>query len=144
MHTGLCNCAPSVSQWAALGALTAAPTDHHDRRRHQALRDTAHLAVSHWQGIKTVRPAGAIYQIVELVPDALGIEPGGELDFFRAWEVRADVKLAHASRFGRPSVGRLTFSVPRRQLEEGLDRLALALDELTADPRSMTLKGTVA
>jgi aspartate aminotransferase len=144
VHTGLCNCAPSVSQWAALGALTAAPVDHHDQQRHQELRDAAHQAVSRWHGIATVKPAGAIYQLVELVPDELGIDPGDEPDFFRSWEARADVKLAHASRFGRPSVGRLTFSVPRRQLQDGLDRLALALKELAADNRSMTLKGTVA
>ncbi|MER7282991.1 aminotransferase class I/II-fold pyridoxal phosphate-dependent enzyme [Dactylosporangium sp. NPDC000244] len=143
VHASLCNCASSISQWAAWGALTGTPQNHHDVRRHQELRDLSHAVVGGWRGIRTVRPSGAIYQLIELVPEVLGIAPGEELSFFEAWASRACVSIAHNGRFGDPVFGRLTFSIPRHELEEGLGRLSATLEEL-ADTNQLSFgKGTM-
>ncbi|GAA2703910.1 aminotransferase class I/II-fold pyridoxal phosphate-dependent enzyme [Micromonospora olivasterospora] len=142
VHAGLCNCAPSISQWAAWGALTGAPRDHHDPRRHQELRDLSHAVVDRWRGIRTVRPSGAIYQLIELVPEELGIATGEEASFFESWTSRARVSVAHDNRFGAPVFGRLTFSVPRPELEEGLRRLSVALEQLADTNQLSARRGT--
>ncbi|WP_432988847.1 aminotransferase class I/II-fold pyridoxal phosphate-dependent enzyme [Dactylosporangium sp. CA-233914] len=143
VHASLCNCASSISQWAALGALTGTPQNHHDVRRHQQLRDLSNAVVERWRGIRTVKPSGAIYQLIELVPEELGIAPGDGRSFFETWASRARVSIAHNGRFGDPVFGRLTFSVPRPELEEGLGRLSAALEEL-ADTNQLSFgKGTM-
>jgi aspartate aminotransferase len=130
VNTQVANCASSVSQWAAAAALTSAPDDHLDLARHRRLRDIAFAAASALPEAAVVRPAGGIYQAVQLsdgMLTRLAEQPGSPSEQLLAL---GGVRIPNDTTFGRPGLLRLTFSLPEHELVEGFRRLSEAFARL--------------
>lgn len=136
--SALLNCACSVSQWAAVEALSIRePVSQETRARFQAQRNDAYGALSQVPGLSVQRPEGAIYQLVNFdgligrrLPSGQLLESEEQLVAYLRDELH--VAVTPGSRFAAPNSMRITFAIPRRDLEEGLARV-VATAEATTD-----------
>jgi len=129
VNSQMTNCASTISQWAAVGALRGAPSDHLGLASHRRRRDLAYAAAAVLPGAVAVRPGGGIYQAVQLDDATTArLETGGRSV---AAALREDhrLRVPEDATFGRRGLLRLTFSVPEPTLAEGLRRLAAALEQ---------------
>ena len=132
VNTELENCASSISQWAAVGALTGAAADHLNLASHQRRRDLALAAVQSWNGVEAFAPQGGIYQAVQFAVEPWRFPPAvTNLDEFSRWvSEQADVAFGQGTTFGRQGLARLTFSVPEAVLADSLARIGSVLRDL--------------
>lgn len=119
-HT-LTICAPSVSQYAGVAALTG-PQDYLAERREifRRRRDFAMARLTH-AGIPFVRPAGTFYVFVDIRASGLSSE-----DFAFALMEREGVFVYPGGYFGAAGEGfeRISMVVPEGVLQEAVDRMA--------------------
>ncbi|MDI9259615.1 aminotransferase class I/II-fold pyridoxal phosphate-dependent enzyme [Alicyclobacillus sendaiensis] len=116
------SCPSSISQMAALEALTTGHGDSQPMR--EAYRANRDLAVEALQsmGVPVVKPAGAFYVFPEL-PKALGMTSDA---FCEALARKAHVALVSGSCFTRYGEGyvRVSLACPENALQEALERMA--------------------
>lgn len=130
VNSQLTNCASSISQHAAAAALTLRPSECADISRHRGLRDEAHDLARSLPDAQSVKPKGGIYQSVQLSPSQItALQSTGE-SVADALLRRGGVRLPQDSTFGTPGLLRVTFSVPRPALQDGMSRLSRILTEL--------------
>jgi aspartate aminotransferase len=120
------SCAPSVSQHAALAALTDgddAATEMYEAFRRR--RDYVVERVADIDGLRGTRPEGAFYAFLD--PDL----PGTSLDIAEHLLEEYGVVLAPGDGFGEVGNGavRLSFANSLDRLETGFDRIERALDD---------------
>ncbi|MFH1017407.1 MAG: pyridoxal phosphate-dependent aminotransferase [Pseudomonadota bacterium] len=128
--------AASVSQWAALEALTGPQTEVASRRRvFQERRDRIHDRMTKIPGLHVVKPAGAFYFFPECAAFV-----GSKTE--KGSTIRDDVELATyllenhgvavvpGSAFGAPNHLRISIGASLPQLEEGIDRMSKGLTSL--------------
>lgn len=130
VNSQLTNCASSISQYAAAAALALSPSDCADVSRHRGLRDEAHHLATSLPDTQVVKPSGGIYQSVQLSRHQIDTLRSTGDSVADALLHRGGVRLPQDSTFGMPGLLRVTFSVPRPTLQEGMARLARTLDEL--------------
>ncbi|MCH6230829.1 aminotransferase class I/II-fold pyridoxal phosphate-dependent enzyme [Microbacterium sp. CFH 31415] len=130
VNSQLTNCASSISQHAAAAALTLRPSECADVDRHRNLRDEVHARASSLSGAVSVKPKGGIYQSIQLNPAQIDALTSTGESVADALLRRGGVRLPQDSTFGTPGLLRVTFSVPRPTLQDGMSRLARVLEEL--------------
>ncbi|HUO87000.1 MAG TPA: pyridoxal phosphate-dependent aminotransferase [Thermoanaerobaculia bacterium] len=127
LHQHLVTCAPGPSQAAALAGLSLPAADL------EAIRDlyrgrwrTLRAALATVPGLRWVEPAGAFYVWVDLRQRLAGPTDAFALDLAR----RGEVLVVPGEAFGAEGQGRLrlSFAAAASDLEEGVRRLAAALD----------------
>jgi aspartate aminotransferase len=120
------SCAPSVSQHAALAALTGADdaaTEMYDAFRER--RDYVVDRVADIDGLTCPRPEGAFYAFLD--PDL----PGSSVEMAERLLREYGIVLAPGDGFGEAGAGwlRLSFANGLDRLEAGFDRIERALDD---------------
>jgi aspartate/methionine/tyrosine aminotransferase len=123
------SCAGSITQWAALEALTGPQEEHGAMmasftRRRDLILDT----MRNLEGIVTLKPGGAFYvwpNVSELC-DMVGAENAEALR--KRWLYEADVAVLADEQFGRPVSGeghhiRFSYATSEANIEEGIKRL---------------------
>ncbi len=126
IHESTTSCAPSVSQHAALAALTGpqdAAQEMYDAFRER--RDYVVDRVADVDGLSCPRPEGAFYAFLD--PDL----PGTSLEMAEHLLREYGVVLAPGDGFGDAGAGwlRLSFANSLDRLEVGFDRLERAIDD---------------
>ncbi|WP_251329755.1 pyridoxal phosphate-dependent aminotransferase [Haloplanus pelagicus] len=126
IHESTTSCAPSVSQHAALAALTGpqdAAEEMYDAFRER--RDYVVDRVADIDGLACPRPEGAFYAFLD--PDL----PGTSLEMAEHLLREYGVVLAPGDGFGEAGTGwlRLSFANSLDRLETGFDRLERAIDD---------------
>jgi aspartate/methionine/tyrosine aminotransferase len=123
------SCAGSITQWAALEALTGPQEEHGAMmasftRRRDLILDT----MRNLEGIVTLKPGGAFYvwpNVSELC-NMVGAENAEALR--KRWLYEADVAVLADEQFGRPVLGeghhiRFSYATSEANIEEGIKRL---------------------
>ena len=123
----------AVSQQAALRALTGERTTAETmKERFAARRDLVVRRIADLRGVRLVFPEGAFYvfpDLSERIASARnGVTDSAQLCDFLIDE--AKVVCVPGSAFGMEGHIRISYAVSERDLEEGLDRLASALDRM--------------
>jgi aspartate aminotransferase len=125
MHEPTSSCASSVSQQAALAALTGDQTPFEEMfEAFRERRDYVVDRVDAMEGASTPRPEGAFYAFLDV--DL----PGSSLDVAKRLCTDHGVVLAPGGGFGEVGEGslRLSFANSMDRIEAGLDRIEAALD----------------
>lgn len=130
----LSNCASSVSQWAALGALESPVTPAaKELDRFQRQRDDAVTYLNERTAARVEAPAGGLYLFPQLVAaEGSALRRAGVTDLVGWLEKEHGVRVASGAPYGAPNHVRLNFCVDPATLESGLARLAAATPDLLA------------
>ena len=128
IHHGMTICAPAVSQWAALAAISG-PHDwfvpvlaEYDRRRRTWMTELDKM------GLTYGRPRGAYYILIST--EASGMDA---VSFGRTMREQANVVIGGGGGAVDPSMRnavRAAFTAPMDQLEEGLSRVAKVMERI--------------
>ncbi|MGF1527757.1 MAG: pyridoxal phosphate-dependent aminotransferase [Candidatus Competibacterales bacterium] len=127
------SCASSISQWAALEALTGDQSPHRAMMaRFAHRRDLIVERLNALEGVSALRPGGAFYvwPNVTALCQRLGLANAEALR--RRWLYEAHVAVLADSQFGAPSGQghflRFSYATADAQIEEGIQRLAHWID----------------
>ena len=123
----------AVSQQAALRALTGERTTAETmKERFAARRDLVVRRIADLRGVRLVFPEGAFYVFPDL-SERIAAARNGVTDSAQLCDFLIDeakVVCVPGSAFGMEGHIRISYAVSERDLEEGLDRLASALDRM--------------
>ncbi len=118
----------SISQWAAVEAMTGPQEDVEEMRREfEARRDYIVERMNAIPGVSCIKPHGAFYVMMS-VEQLIGRELGGVVihnsdDFAQAFLEKALVAVVPCSGFGAPNYVRWSYATSLGNIKEGLDRL---------------------
>jgi aminotransferase len=128
---GMTICAPAVSQWAALAALTGPQDWFKDILNEYDHRRRLWLEALDAVGLSYGRPQGAYYVYIDVAPTGLTAS-----EFSRRLREEYGVVIGSGGAIGGEwqSYIRGSLAVPTRELREGLNRLIDAVKRLTRAP----------
>lgn len=121
----------SISQWAGLEALRSAADDvERMRQEFEARRNLIVQRLNAIPGIDCAPPAGAFYAFPNVSAYLSGGGIDSALDLAGYLLEKARLAVVPGEAFGSPHHIRLSYACSSAQIEEGMDRLAVALERL--------------
>jgi aspartate aminotransferase len=123
--------ATSIAQWAGLEALRSADDDvERMRQEFEIRRNLIIRRLGAIPGIVCAPPAGAFYAFPNVAAYFSGRRIASSLDLAGYLLKEARVAVVPGEAFGSPHHIRLSYACSLSQIEEGMDRLATALEQL--------------